>query len=325
MSEETMASYNKELEASFRKIEEGDIIEGTVIGVTESEVILDLKYYTEGIIRLADYTEDPDFSIKQDVAIGDTVSAEVISLDDGNGNILLSRKQANDVLAWDKLKEYMENGTDLTVQIKGVVNKGVIAYVEGIRGFIPASKLSLSYVENLEDWLLKEIQVRVITADAEAHRLVLSAREILKEKEAEEDVYKRQVLASPTCVTFMSDALAWPAGVPSLPDVLSWPCGCFRSSSSMASGSSSGGIGVSSAAARITAPISFICSSVSFSSSIPTSSCSTCSSDNFFSYVSFNAFSLFCTFSLLILSFSSICTILLPILPEAPASAAWNG
>ena len=186
MSEETMASYNKELEASFRKIEEGDIIEGTVIGVTESEVILDLKYYTEGIIRLADYTEDPDFSIKQDVAIGDTVSAEVISLDDGNGNILLSRKQANDVLAWDKLKEYMENGTDLTVQTKGVVNKGVIAYVEGIRGFIPASKLSLSYVENLEDWLLKEIQVRVITADAEAHRLVLSAREILKEKEAEE-------------------------------------------------------------------------------------------------------------------------------------------
>lgn len=186
MSEETMASYNKELEASFRKIEEGDIIEGTVIGVTESEVILDLKYYTEGIIRLADYTEDPDFSIKQDVAIGDTVSAEVISLDDGNGNILLSRKQANDVLVWDKLKEYMENGTDLTVQIKGVVNKGVIAYAEGIRGFIPASKLSLSYVENLEDWLLKEIQVRVITADAEAHRLVLSAREILKEKEAEE-------------------------------------------------------------------------------------------------------------------------------------------
>ena len=186
MSEETMASYNKELEASFRKIEEGDIIEGTVIGVTESEVILDLKYYTEGIIRLADYTEDPDFSIKQDVAIGDTVSAEVISLDDGNGNILLSRKQANDVLAWDKLKEYMENGTDLTVQIKGVVNKGVIAYVEGIRGFIPASKLSLSYVENLEDWLLKEIQVRVITADAQEHRLVLSAREILKEKAEEE-------------------------------------------------------------------------------------------------------------------------------------------
>ncbi len=186
MSEETMASYGKELEASFRKIEEGDILEGTVIGVTESEVILDLKYYAEGIIRLEDYTEDPDFSIKHDVNIGDTISATVIKTDDGSGNILLSRKLANDVLAWDKLKEYMENGTNLTVQIKGVVNKGVIAYVEGIRGFIPASKLSLSYVENLEDWLLKEIQVRVITAEPEGKRLVLSAREILKEQEEEE-------------------------------------------------------------------------------------------------------------------------------------------
>ena len=184
MSEETMASYNKELEASFRKIEEGDILEGTVIGVTESEVILDLKSYAEGIIRLEDYTDEPDFSIKHDVTVGDTISATVIRTDDGNGNILLSRKLANDVLAWDKLQKYMEDGTNLTVQIKGVVNKGVIAYVEGIRGFIPASRLALEYTENLEDWLLKEIQVRVITADPEQKRLVLSAREILKDLEA---------------------------------------------------------------------------------------------------------------------------------------------
>lgn len=186
MNEETMAAYSKELEASFRKIEEGDILEGTIIGATESEVIVDLKYYAEGIIRLEDYTEDPDFSIKQDVVVGETVSAMVIKTDDGHGNILLSRKKANDILAWDTLKEYLENETNLTVQIKGVVNKGVVAYVEGIRGFIPASRLSLGYVENLEDWLLKEITVRVITADAAEKKLVLSAREILKEKEEEE-------------------------------------------------------------------------------------------------------------------------------------------
>lgn len=62
----------------------------------------------------------------------------------------------------------------------------MVAYVEGIRGFIPASKLSLSYVENLEDWLHKEIQVRVITVDPEKKKLVLSAKEILREKAAEE-------------------------------------------------------------------------------------------------------------------------------------------
>jgi len=72
------------------------------------------------------------------------------------------------------------------VKISGIVNAGVIAYVEGIRGFIPASKLSLGYVENLEEWLFKEIEVQVITADAENQKLVLSAKELLKEKADEE-------------------------------------------------------------------------------------------------------------------------------------------
>ena len=80
----------------------------------------------------------------------------------------------------------MDEKTVLDVKVGGVVKGGVVAYVEGIRGFIPASKLSLSYVENLEDWLNKEIQVQVITVDPEKKRLVLSAREILREKAAEE-------------------------------------------------------------------------------------------------------------------------------------------
>ena len=66
-----------------------------------------------------------------------------------------------------------------------VANAGVIAYVEGLRGFVPASKLSLSYVENLEDWLHKEIEVQVITVEPEKKKLVLSAREILRKKAAE--------------------------------------------------------------------------------------------------------------------------------------------
>ena len=67
----------------------------------------------------------------------------------------------------------MDEKTVLDIKVAGVVKGGVVAYVEGIRGFIPASKLSLSYVENLEDWLNKEIQVQVITVDPEKKRLVL--------------------------------------------------------------------------------------------------------------------------------------------------------
>lgn len=89
----------------------------------------------------------------------------------------------DDANPWNVAVRYMEEGTVLHVTIEGVVNGGVIAMVEGIRGFIPASRLSLSYIEDLETYLLKEIDVRVIEADQAAGRLILSAREILKEQE----------------------------------------------------------------------------------------------------------------------------------------------
>lgn len=96
----------------------------------------------------------------------------------------------DDANPWNRLIDYMEQKTILPVKIEGVVNGGVIAMVEGLRGFIPASKLSLSYVEDLETYLLKVIEVRVIDVDQANNRLVLSAREILKEKEkkAREDM-----------------------------------------------------------------------------------------------------------------------------------------
>lgn len=89
----------------------------------------------------------------------------------------------DDANPWNRVLDYMEKKTVLPVKVEGVVNGGVIAMVEGLRGFIPASRLSLSYIEDLETYLLKEIEVRVIDVDQANNRLVLSAREILKEKE----------------------------------------------------------------------------------------------------------------------------------------------
>lgn len=82
---------------------------------------------------------------------------------------------------WNRVKEYMENKTSLTLTVDGVVNGGVIVTLEELRGFIPASRLSLSYIENLEDYLGQEVTVRVINVDQANNKLVLSAREILKE------------------------------------------------------------------------------------------------------------------------------------------------
>lgn len=89
----------------------------------------------------------------------------------------------DDASPWNRVISYMEQKTVLPVKVEGVVNGGVIAMVEGIRGFIPASQLSLSYVENLEDYLLQDIEVQVIEAEQAENRLILSARALLKEKE----------------------------------------------------------------------------------------------------------------------------------------------
>lgn len=179
----SMDDFKDEIAGSFKKIKEGDILTGTVIGISESEVTLDLGYYTEGIIKLEELSNDPSFSIKADVTLGEEISATVLREDDGQGNILLSRKRADDILAWDQLKEAMESKKIFRIKIAQTVNAGVVTYLLGVRAFIPASQLSLTYVEDLEAWVGKEVEVIVITADAENKKLVLSGKEVERDRE----------------------------------------------------------------------------------------------------------------------------------------------
>ena len=182
---ETMEDYSKELEASFRVIKEGDVLSGSVIDVNEQGVTLDLNYYASGVIKAEDMSKDPSFSILQDVHVGDVIEAVVVKKDDGAGNIQLSKVEAADVIGWDKVQKYMDDKTVVTVKVSETVNKGVVAFLEGIRGFIPASHLSLSYVEDLSTFVGRELEVHVITVEKGKKKLVLSAKEVLREKEKE--------------------------------------------------------------------------------------------------------------------------------------------
>lgn len=176
---ETMEDYAAELEASYRRFSVGDVLTGTVIDVDETGVVMDFNYYAPGRIPAEDMSADPHFNILEDVKIGDTISATVVKLDDGAGNLLLSRKEADSVLAWDKLLQMKEDQTVITGKITETVPAGAILYVEGIRGFIPASRLALEYVEDTGEYLNKTIQVQVIEVDQETGKLILSARELL--------------------------------------------------------------------------------------------------------------------------------------------------
>lgn len=187
---ETMQDYEKELERSFRQIHEGDIVKGTVIAVSEEEVALDLNYYTQGIIKAENLSNDPDFNPKEQLEIGTVIEATVVKTDDGHGNIELSRKEANEVLAWDKLQEMLAEETVVTVRIKESVPSGVVCFLEGIRAFIPASQLSTSYVENTDEWIGKDLEVQVITVDRGKNKLVLSGRKVARKKEEEERTHR---------------------------------------------------------------------------------------------------------------------------------------
>ncbi len=191
---ESMKDFEKELTNSFRVIKEGEMIKGMIVDMNDDEVTLDLGYYAPGVIPLSELSDDPDFSAMKDLKIGDSVEAVVMETDDGRGNVKLSLKEANETAAWEKLLQMKTEDTITTVKIKESVNAGVVAYLEGIRAFIPASQLALTYVEDTDAYIGKQVEVKVITVDEAAGKLVLSAKSVLKEREAEHDREKMAMI-----------------------------------------------------------------------------------------------------------------------------------
>ena len=195
MAEESMKDYEKELNASFRVIREGDVLEGMIVDINDEVVTLDIGYYVPGVVPLDDISDDPDFSPMRDLKIGDTTQAVVVEKDDGKGNVLLSMKEANEAAAWEKLRTLFESQEIVNVKIKEQVPSGVVTYLEGIRAFIPASQLSLSYVEDTSEYVGKQLEVRVITVDENGDKLVLSAKSVLRDKENDNNRRKMSAIA----------------------------------------------------------------------------------------------------------------------------------
>ena len=187
MSEEkkTMADFEDEINASFVTFNEGDIIQGTVVAVEEEEIVLDLQSFSQGVIPAGEYSDDPDFRAMDEIRVGDVLNAMVL-YEDEMGRTVLSWKRAKETESWEALRSALQDRTVYEVRAKNTVNAGVVAYVEGIRGFIPASQLALHYVEEgeLENYVGKMVKARVITVDEEAGKLVLSAKDVAKEEAA---------------------------------------------------------------------------------------------------------------------------------------------
>jgi len=187
---ESMKDYEKELDNSFQILKDGDILDVMIIGISDTEATVDLNYYTEGIIPLEECSNDPSFSIKNDLNIGDNVKAMVIDSESPSGNVILSMREANDILIWDELKKDYENSTVFTVKIIEAVPAGVVCYVKGIRAFIPASQLALEYVDDTESYVGMKLEAVIITVEPSEKKLVLSSKMIAKERAVAEKTKK---------------------------------------------------------------------------------------------------------------------------------------
>ena len=218
---ESMDDYLDELEKSFKRLREGDIVKGPVIGVGETEVTVYLGSYAEGIVPIDELSNDPKFSIKADIAVGDVINAVVISADNGYGQVMLSIKKADNILAWDFLEEAKKNEQIFGVKIAEAVKGGVITYLKGIRAFIPASGLALEYIEDTESFVGKHIQVRIIEVDEAERKLVLSAKSVLREEEAKKTEEKLSKIAIGTVVVGKVERLENYGAFVRLPDGLS--------------------------------------------------------------------------------------------------------
>jgi small subunit ribosomal protein S1 len=192
-NESSMADLIGELDASMKRIHEGDILKGTVLSVSDKGVIVNIGYMADGIISIQELSDEPEVNPYDIVKIGEEISVYVLEVNDGEGNVALSKKLAESLKIWDDFQNSFNNGSTLSVKVSEVVKGGVVAKVQGVRAFIPASQLSTSYVNDLNTFVGKILEVKVIELDIDKKKVVLSRKEIEKE---ENEVNKGKLLDS---------------------------------------------------------------------------------------------------------------------------------
>ncbi len=186
---ENMENFMEEIEKSMNKFYPGDIVTGTVMDISEKEVVLNLGYKSDGIIPKEELSSDASVDPKEFMEIGDVVEVYIIKLDDGEGNVLVSKKRVDAEKGWEVLEEAYENKESVEVEVQSEVKGGLIGYSHGIRCFIPASHISNRYTKDLSQFVGNTYDAEIIDFDKRRNKAVLSRKNLLlaernKQKEA---------------------------------------------------------------------------------------------------------------------------------------------
>ena len=169
--------FMAEVEATLVKIRPGQTVTGTVVQVTDDEVCVNIGYKADGLIKRSDL-------LQQDVKVGDEIEVEVVKVNDGEGNVVLSQRNIVNRKAWEALMTKYEAGEYVDGVGKEAVKGGLIADVGGVRAFVPASQLSQRYVEKIADFVGKEMKLKIIEVDKQKKRIVASRKAVMVEESA---------------------------------------------------------------------------------------------------------------------------------------------
>lgn len=167
---------------SILDVKEDTIVEGTVVKVDDSEVLVSIGYKSDGAISLDELSNKPFESPGEVVKEGDKINVYVIKLEDKEGNVVLSKKKADAINEWHHIEEAFENREDVEGTVIEVVKGGVLADIGGVVGFIPASHMDLRFVPDLGVYLNQQMKLRIIEVESDKKRVVLSRKLILEEE-----------------------------------------------------------------------------------------------------------------------------------------------
>ena len=176
---------NENLEKSleeFKRLKVGDIVKCRVIAVNEEEVYVDISYKSDGIIKKADFVQDLYTDLPTTVAMGDEVDAMITDMNDGVGNVILSKLKVDEMEAVKVIQEKFESGETLKGKVVKVVKGGLIVDIGIAQAFMPARQYALRYVEDLNTLLGKEVEGRIIEFDKDKNKIIFSRRVILQEQ-----------------------------------------------------------------------------------------------------------------------------------------------
>ena len=176
----TMADFMDEIEKSMVRIRKGDIKTAKVVSIEDAGLITNIGSHADAIVPWNEYSyEEVNM---EDVQVGDTFDVLVLNTDDGDGNIIVSKKRAEAEVALENIEQLYKNHEHFVVKVKEVVKGGVIANLQGMRAFIPGSQITDVYVEDLNEFVGKEIEVEIIEFNPKNKKLVLSGKAIAKAK-----------------------------------------------------------------------------------------------------------------------------------------------